>query len=1088
MEETKKRKILTTKILNIVILSIFSFLLVCLITPFYISGIIGGFFRGLLGLSVYGIVIAGIVISACTLSGRRTLLQPKFVVTFTLLYISILLFVQLLSSNIYLQSSSSYGQYLTWCYSFQTYPSFGGLLAGLIVYPFYKVNYWLSLGLFLIFVCVMVYLSASRINDISTGNYQHISNQPRTSPPRQPTSSSDTQHTRDMQDNIVKPNGMSEQSQPVHKTAEQLQRDESLRILYGNIDFGRNDDLDAPVVSPPEYTQTRPDIPYVPVGKFDTINDLPEVDAHSSIPSDSTPPRPIVPPKTAYDGTRTVSSTRVRHITNTDVLDADEWSKRLRDNPNAQQPDADVQQPYSQQHTDSIAPSTVTTEQPKQPARKVLFEEPEPKFTSNYAHHTSDVNQDSSIYKDQSTNTSTAGQSTDDIDINEYNDQSYIENDKSSADNGDYADNSHLDMGDTDNTEDTDYIKPRPPVQQRSATKEQIKKNDYNGYDDDNAYNDYSDNIDSNQDSQDYDSFDQRISPADLFANDKPFSSDYNKDINERINKNQVTDKAKAYIDKILRDDEQEQSTQEDSQEDTINIVSKPVVLAGGKRGYQGAFDLEDTTKRKHAPTIHKYAKYMAPPVDLLKSIQINPTALAEDYEANARILEEMLAEFKIDAKVQHIVTGPTVTRYEMKMAPGIPIKKVSNIADDIAMRMSAVASIRIEAPIPGKDLFGVEIPNKKTAPVSLRNMIDSDEFDNLKGSLSFALGVDIGNERIFADLASFPHLLIAGSTGAGKSVCLNTMIVSLMYKYSPEDLKFLLVDPKQVEFFVYAKSPHLLIDGIITQPEQCIQALSWLIEEMERRYILLRDCAVKDINAYNKIIDTTVTPKMPRIVLIIDELNDLMTYNKVELENRIKSLSQKARAAGIHLVFATQRPSTDVLTGTIKANFPTRIALRVVSSYDAKTIMDTGGPDKLAGKGDMLFKSDNTPKPIRLQGAFVGNQEVDNVIQYIASKNEAYYDESATRKILTVKGNSVAEEEDDDTQDPLFIESLRYCVENNMASISSLQRRFNIGYNRAGRLITAFEVKGFVSAYNGSKSRTMIITEEEFDQLYPDE
>ncbi|HPG92516.1 MAG TPA: DNA translocase FtsK [Clostridia bacterium] len=513
-----------------------------------------------------------------------------------------------------------------------------------------------------------------------------------------------------------------------------------------------------------------------------------------------------------------------------------------------------------------------------------------------------------------------------------------------------------------------------------------------------------------------------------------------------------------------------------------IKYTEKPFIATEDVKAYQGMIDVDDG--QNSAPP-HYYRPYVSPSIDLLNNAPMDRAAAEEDYEENARILEQTLNEFKIEAKVQNIVTGPTVTRYELSLAPGISIKKISNLTEDITRRLSAIGSVRLETTISGKDLFGIEVPNKNTEPVTLRSIIQSESFRKPCSGLRFALGTDIGGEHIAPDLAEMPHLLVAGSTGTGKSVCLNSLIISLMYRYSPEELRFILIDPKRVEFFVYNKMPHLMINEVITEYEKSISAFTWAIEEMERRYSLFAEIGAKNISTYNRIIDPETTQKLPRIVMVVDELSELIMYDKNEVETRIKSLSAKARAAGIHLVLATQRPSVDIITGVIKANLPSRIALRVFSTADSKTILDQGGPEKLLGKGDMLFVMGNTPKPVRLQGALVTMAEVERVVEFVKRNNEAYYDEEVESKISKEKQNEIFDDEDE--LDPLFMQALEYIIDSGagVASISMLQRRFSIGYNRAGKIIEDMVQKHFVSGYDGSKSRKVLISKEEFEKLY---
>jgi S-DNA-T family DNA segregation ATPase FtsK/SpoIIIE len=480
-------------------------------------------------------------------------------------------------------------------------------------------------------------------------------------------------------------------------------------------------------------------------------------------------------------------------------------------------------------------------------------------------------------------------------------------------------------------------------------------------------------------------------------------------------------------------------------------------------------------------PQYPQVRRYVKPSIELLDNIPVSTSATQEDIWANAALLEQALAEFRIDAKVQNIVRGPAVTRYELSLAPGISIKKIMVLTDDIARRMS-VDAVRIEPTISGKDLFGIEVPNKKRDIVSLRSIIQSEEFMAPSQGLKFSLGMDIGGRIITPDITEMPHLLIAGSTGTGKSVCLNSIIISLMYKYSPDELRFILIDPKRVEFSQYRNMPHLMINEVVTDIEKTISVFNWAIDEMKRRYNLFAEAGnVKKLSEYNNAIDLSRAKKLPRIVIVVDELSDLIMYNKSEIEARIQALSALARAAGIHLILATQRPSVDIITGVIKANLPSRVAFKVTSMADSKTILDQGGPEKLLGKGDMLFITDNMPKPVRLQGSYVSTEEVSRVVSFIKQNNECDFDDEAADRIMREKNGVQIEGE---IVDSLYMDILDFIVTTKEASISKVQRHFRIGFNRAGKIIEDMERRGFIGENNGSKSREVFITREEFERL----
>ena len=433
-----------------------------------------------------------------------------------------------------------------------------------------------------------------------------------------------------------------------------------------------------------------------------------------------------------------------------------------------------------------------------------------------------------------------------------------------------------------------------------------------------------------------------------------------------------------------------------------IRFTEKPFVSGSKSKGVQIGIGIKEE-KEEH--TVHIYQPYDKPPVEILDDSPMKLDVNAETNAQKSKALEDTLSSLKIDAKVVNVINGPTVTRYELELAPGISVRKIKSLDEDIAMRLSSSSGgVRLQTPIPGKNLFGIEVPNSKGVKVPIRVMIDSDEFWQAKGALTFVVGIDIAGRKVMADLADMPHLMIAGSTGSGKSICLNGIIVSLLYKYSPEELRFILIDPKKVEFTTYEGLPHLLIDEIICENEKALKALQWMVDEMERRYVIFSETGVRDIASYNAVVDPNLTERLPRIVLVIDELADFMMYNKNEVEAKIKKLTAKARAAGIHLILATQRPSVNVITGDIKSNIATRIALKLPTPTDSSTILAQGGAEKLLGKGDMLFMSEASPEPVRLQGSFISTEEVTEFVSYLKEHNETHYNDNAIKKITHSK------------------------------------------------------------------------------------
>ena len=474
--------------------------------------------------------------------------------------------------------------------------------------------------------------------------------------------------------------------------------------------------------------------------------------------------------------------------------------------------------------------------------------------------------------------------------------------------------------------------------------------------------------------------------------------------------------------------------------------------------------------------------KYKKPPISLLErsagGARTNNSLLA----AKAQKLEETLRNFHVDARVVQVTQGPTVTRYEIQPAVGVKVNSIVRLADDIALNLEA-RSIRIEAPIPGKAAVGIEVENDAVTMVRLREIIDSDEFKNSKSKITFAVGKDISGKAIVADLKSMPHLLIAGSTGSGKSVCINSIITSLLYKANPDEVKLILVDPKVVELGNYNGIPHLLIP-VVTDPSKAAAALNWAVAEMTDRYKKFAEEGVRDLESYNEYVRANEEPEkvMPQVVIIIDELADLMMAAPSQIEESICRLAQMARAAGMHLIVATQRPSVDVITGVIKANIPSRIAFAVSSQVDSRTILDMQGAEKLVGKGDMLFNPMGMGKPIRVQGTFVTDGEVHKVIDFVKSQVEngtSSYNEDILTKI---ERTNVQESMDD--SDDLLPEAIDLVVRSGQASVSMLQRRFRIGYNRAARIVDMMEARGIIGPQDGSRPRQVLMTEEELENL----
>ena len=478
---------------------------------------------------------------------------------------------------------------------------------------------------------------------------------------------------------------------------------------------------------------------------------------------------------------------------------------------------------------------------------------------------------------------------------------------------------------------------------------------------------------------------------------------------------------------------------------------------------------------------------YRIPPLSLLTEPKFEDSQSASaDLDSTATRLVDTLRSFGVETRIVDISRGPAVTRYELQPCAGVKISKITNLADDIALNLAS-AGVRIEAPIPNKAAVGIEVPNKNTCSVCVREVIESPAFANSKSKLTVALGRDIAGNVVVADIAKMPHGLIAGATGSGKSVCINSIIISLLYKSNPDEVKLLLIDPKVVELGVYNGIPHLLVP-VVTDPRKASGALGWAVSEMEKRYKLFAEHNVRDLSGYNKLAETSEEiEKMPQIVIIIDELADLMMTAPNEVEESICRIAQKARAAGMHLIIATQRPSVDVVTGLIKANVPSRIAFMVSSQVDSRTILDVGGAEKLLGRGDMLFSPVGATKANRVQGCFVSDEEVENVVDYVKADHTTSYDEDVMHEIerqaAVEKKQKTGLSEDGPSDDPMLQSAIEVVVDAGQASTSLLQRKLRLGYARAARIIDEMAERGIVGPYEGSKPRQVLISKAQLQE-----
>ncbi len=560
------------------------------------------------------------------------------------------------------------------------------------------------------------------------------------------------------------------------------------------------------------------------------------------------------------------------------------------------------------------------------------------------------------------------------------------------------------------------------------------------------------------------------------------------------ISTGEVVEETPVQIDDIIKKVHGETEKKPSKVMDEIKKVNIKVKSVKEDKESEKKEDKSNSKDETDDIEVSTFKVYQKPGVDCLNHAVNNSSGnYEEELKYNATKLVDTLNSFGVSTKIVDICRGPSVTRYELQPAPGVKISKITGLSDDIALALAS-AGVRIEAPIPNKSAVGIEVPNKNKSMVSLREIIETPIYQNAKSKLNVALGKDITGNVICADVAKMPHLLIAGTTGSGKSVCLNSMIVSILFNATPDEVKLVMIDPKQVEFTVYNGIPHLLVP-VVSDPKKAAGALGWAVTEMLQRYKMFSEKSVRDIKGYNKLADTdnTITP-MPHIVIFIDELSDLMMAAPNEVEDSICRLAQMARAAGMHLVIATQRPSVNVITGVIKANIPSRIALSVSSQIDSRTIIDAAGAEKLLGNGDMLFSPVGISKPIRVQGCFLSDEEVEGVVKFIKSQSdEKKYDEGVMQEIErqaameTSKKSSASaasSDGDDSSGDEMMPKAIEVVVESQMASTTLLQRKLKLGYARAARIIDELEQRGIVGPFEGAKPRKVLISKQQWMEM----
>ena len=574
-----------------------------------------------------------------------------------------------------------------------------------------------------------------------------------------------------------------------------------------------------------------------------------------------------------------------------------------------------------------------------------------------------------------------------------------------------------------------------------------------------------------------------------------PTSSDVQNDEPKEHKRNKKS-KIDIELDEELKNESEVQEVPDDSLEDTKPILLDDIIKKAANTSEQAKVlntpdeKSSDDSFKSEIIENHNNQNYNMPPIDCLAPPKASSGEnFSAELKQNAEKLVDALKSFGVETKIVDISRGPTVTRYELSPAAGVKISRITGLADDIALNLAA-SGVRIEAPIPNKAAVGIEVPNKIKSMVTLRELLEEPKYKSAKSKLNVALGRDIAGQMMCADLAKMPHILIAGTTGSGKSVCLNSMILSILYNATPDEVKLVMIDPKQVEFTVYNGIPHLL-SPVVSDPRKASGALGWAVKEMLDRYKTFSENNVREISGYNESIkDKPDTPKMPQIVIFIDELSDLMMAAPNEVEDSICRLAQMARAAGIHLVIATQRPSVDVITGIIKANIPSRIALSVSSQVDSRTILDMAGAEKLLGNGDMLYYPVGTSKPIRIQGCYTSDKEVETVINYIKEQEQCEYDEDVVEEIERQaaatggkKGSALASDDGDDS-DELLPKAIEVVVEAGQASTTLLQRKLKVGYARAARMVDELEGRGIIGEFEGSKPRKVLITKQQWLEM----
>lgn len=1052
--EQSKNK--SQKIVNISLLVFFSFIFLCLLT-----GLIAPLSRmlyGVFGLSVYGLVLAGILVCILKLLGKEISIKIGYIINFIAMYVIIVLLVHTVTSAIFINESATFGEYLSKCYKYLTndYSSitFGGALSGILVYPIYKtLTSWGIYILLTLSLVVTIFVSTNFFLKFYSDSREAVFF----------IKNSDFEPTKKESKNTVKKlklkNTESKQDNQAQKQISPLPLKEKavnqnpINTTYTEIEAKS----EANYQKPKNEQQTEPTY----TSAYDLLYGNKNISTESINPKENQENQQSA--RSVFETAPTVlfgSAAQQNSNLNKDSK-SEESSKEMLTYSQSSPHKIRANPVQGQINTSPIINKEYLEKQKEKEANLNAVNKPEKNFTppvsqspivSSFLQPKETLSENNSS-QDDVFMVVDASQVNDGLTVNKPISKPVI----TAPD----LTNISQETKEQKFSDNTFEVKPTFIADETSLNEDKVSVDIENN-------NIYAENIATDEINT--------VTIKEVFPDEQ--NQNYNLENEDFVSKDNFSESS----DKSTGDDSEEKPIPQD--QTLAQLPISPQIRL--KPGFTSKFDKEER-KEEEEDELIVYPPYNAPDYTLLDPSPMVISVTREECERNRERIETTLEEFKIPSKVVNVVMGPTVTRYEISIGPGVSVNRLQPLANDVAVRL-AVEKVRWEVPIPGKELVGLEVPNKKASKVPIKEILDSQEFQSAKGELSFVVGIDINGRRIISNIAEMPHMLVAGGSGSGKSVALNSLIVSLLYKYSPEQLRLVLVDPKLVEFTAYEDLPHLLINEVISEHDKILSMFKWLIDEMERRYKLLRNAGVVDISNYNKVIDHRRVQRLPRIVVIVDELADLMTSNaKADLEQYIMKLSAKARAAGIHLILATQRPSVNVINGTIKNNFGWRMALKVASSTDSKTILDTGGAEKLLGKGDMLFKMETSPDPIRLQGTYIDRTEVAAVVEYVKNNNDSFYSKSAEKRILksSANANDVLGGGTDTQYDPEFINALQLFLDKNTASISLLQRVLKIGWNRAGRIMEDFESLGFVSPQDGQKPRQLLITREKFEELF---